>query len=83
MVEEILFGRIFLGAHTAQTISKHVWARHCWHIDLVFSLLRSLREKCPNAEFNLVRIFLYSDQKKLCIWKLFTQLVFFQLENST
>ena len=24
----------------------------------------SLREKCPNPEFFLVRIFLYSDQKK-------------------
>ena len=23
-VEEILFGRIFLGAHTTQTVSKHV-----------------------------------------------------------
>ena len=29
--------------------------------------------KCPNAEFFLVRIFPYSDQKKLCIWTLFTQ----------
>ena len=26
-VEEILFGRIFLGAHTGQTVSKHVWVR--------------------------------------------------------
>ena len=39
-----------------------------------------LREKCPNTEFFLVRNFLYSDriqentdQKKLRIWKLFTQ----------
>ena len=39
-----------------------------------------LREKCPNTEFFLVRIFLYSvrmqentDQKKLRIWTLFTQ----------
>ena len=40
----------------------------------------SLCEKCPNTEFFLVRIFLYSvriwkskDQKKLCIWELYTQ----------
>ena len=28
----------------------------------------TLRKKCPNTEFFLVRIFLYSDQKKLRIW---------------
>ena len=40
----------------------------------------ALREKCPNTGFFLVRIFLYldwilekTDQKKLCIWTLFTQ----------
>ena len=39
----------------------------------------ALREKCINTEFFLVHIFLYSeiqentDQKKLCIWTLFTQ----------
>ena len=50
------------------------------------SFTYSLREKCPNTEFFLVRIFLYSvqiqentDQDKLrickefCIWTLFTQ----------
>ena len=53
-----------------------------------FSLTRSLREKCPDTEYFLVRIFLYSDlrsksrysvriqentdQKKLRIWTLFT-----------
>ena len=42
--------------------------------------LNTLREKCPNTDFFLVRIFLYSvrilentDQRKLCIWTLFTQ----------
>ena len=30
----------------------------------------TLREKCPNTEFFLVLIFLYSDQKKLRIWTL-------------
>ena len=41
---------------------------------------QTLHEKCPNTEFFLVRIFLYSvriqentDQKKLRIWTLFTQ----------
>ena len=33
----------------------------------------SLREKCPNAEFFLVPIFPYLDQRKLRIWTLFTQ----------
>ena len=28
-------------------------------------VITTLREKCPNTEFFLVRIFLYSDQKKL------------------
>ena len=43
-------------------------------------ILLSLSEKCPNMEFFLVCIFLYSDgiqenkdQKKLRIWTLFTQ----------
>ena len=41
---------------------------------------KTLREKCPNREFFLVRIFLYSDwiqenmdQKKLRIWTFFMQ----------
>ena len=33
----------------------------------------TLREKYPNTEFFLVRIFWYLDQKKLCIWTLVTQ----------
>ena len=44
------------------------------------SVSLTLREKCPNTEFFLVPIFLYSvriqentDQKKLRIWTLFTQ----------
>ena len=44
--------------------------------------LLSLREKCPNTELFLVRIFLYSiriqentDQKQLRIWTLFTQCI--------
>ena len=43
-----------------------------------------LREKCPNTEFFLVSIFLYSiriqentDQKKLRIWTFFTQCCFY------
>ena len=40
--------------------------------------LKALREKCPNTEFFLVRIFPHSvrenmDQKELRIWTLFTQ----------
>ena len=33
----------------------------------------ALRENCPNTKFFLVRIFLYSDKKKLRVWTLFTQ----------
>ena len=33
----------------------------------------ALRKKRPNTEFFLVRIFLYSDQKTLRTWALFTQ----------
>ena len=32
-----------------------------------------LRKKCPDTEFFLVRISLYSDKKKLRIWTHFTQ----------
>ena len=42
--------------------------------------MSSLRGKCPNTEFFLLRIFLYpveiqenADQKKLRVWTLFTQ----------
>ena len=49
-----------------------------------FSASCSLRENCPNTENFLVRIFLFSvqiqentDQKKLRIWTLFTQLFSF------
>ena len=65
----------------------------------VVHMTKALREKCPNTEFFLVRIFLYSDwngdllrkssysvriqenkdQKKLCIWTLFTQWRFFYM----
>ena len=37
----------------------------------------SIREKCPNTEFFLVRIFLYSDQIKLLIWTLLPSRYFF------
>ena len=33
----------------------------------------TLREKCPNTKFFLVRMRENMDQKKLCIWTLFTQ----------
>ena len=42
-----------------------------------FKITISLREKCPNNELFLVRILMRenTDQKKLCIWKLFTQCI--------
>ena len=45
----------------------------------------ALREKCPNTEHFLVRMQENTDQKKLCIWTLFTQCWFyfqFMNENS-
>ena len=39
--------------------------------------LSTLRKKCPNMEFFLVRIFPHLDQKKLRIWTLFTQSIYF------
>ena len=49
-------------------------------LEILGNMCIGLREKCPNMEFFLGRIFLYSDwtqentdQKKLCIWALFTQ----------
>ena len=41
-------------------------------------VLVSLREKCPNTEFFLVRIFPHPDQKKLRIWTLFTECIWMQ-----
>ena len=49
---------------------------------------QTLREKCPNTEFFLVRIFPYSvqmrentDQKKLRIWTPFAQWILFIFKN--
>ena len=39
----------------------------------ILGFLLTLREKCPNTKFFLVRIFLYSDQKKLRFQILLTQ----------
>ena len=48
--------------------------------EAIGNLTMTMREKCPNTEISLVRIFPHSDrmqentdQKKLCIWTLFTQ----------
>ena len=35
---------------------------------IIISFTQTLRKQCPNTEFFLVRILLYSDQKKLRIW---------------
>ena len=42
-----------------------------WKFSLLTSI--SLCERCPNTEFFLVHIFLYSEQKRLGIWTHFTQ----------
>ena len=70
-------------------INKHLaWRRvKEWEtskivFDKLLTAKLSLREKCPNTELFLVRLFLYSDwiqenkdQKKLRIWTLFMQYV--------
>ena len=69
------------------TSAKHIFLFGCKYNNIykvkfnkVVLMLISLREKSPNTDFFLVRIFLYSvriqentDQKKLHIWTLFTQ----------
>ena len=45
-------------------------------LEILYILTFPLREKCPNTEFFLVRYFLNSDQKNLCIWTFFTQCSF-------
>ena len=52
-----------------------------------FFFIGSLRKNCPNTEFSLVHIFLYSvrlqentDQRKLRMWALFTKW-FFEEQN--
>ena len=59
--------------------SRKLFVRWCWYHNTEITR-PSLREKCPNMEFFLVRIFLCSvriqknmDQTKLRIWTIFTQ----------
>ena len=58
---------------------RTLWTEFIYRIFVVCAILMeakfpcfTLREKCPNGEFFLVRIFLYLDQEKLHIWALFT-----------
>ena len=37
-------------------------------VNVLFTATETLREKCSNTEFFLVRIQENTDQKKLCIW---------------
>ena len=61
-------------------ISQNLQESTCSGALFLLKLQATLREKCPNTEVFLVRIFPYSDwipentdQKKLSIWTLFTQ----------
>ena len=64
---------------------KYLWPSYLMNwLNIWKNLLVSLREKCPNTELFLVCIFLYSvriqentDHKKLRIWTLFTQCLFY------
>ena len=42
-------------------------------VNVLFTATETLREKCPNTEFFLVRLQENTDQKKICIWTFFTQ----------
>ena len=69
------------GTYWHVVLTTHFFVLFLWDIAVSdFCLLETLREKCPNTEFFLVRIFPYLDwirentnQKKLRIWTLFTQ----------
>ena len=61
-------------------LNKVVWVHLQLSLQIALNEIASLREKCPNPELFLVRIFQYSDwkqentdQKQLRIWTLFTQ----------
>ena len=68
---EYFFPTLFMITYHLQNVFFHSEKRNLTYL---------LSEKCPITEFFLVRIFLYSDwiqenteQKKLCIWTLFTK----------
>ena len=71
-------GEILDLSHEGEAIHKHLRPSNKPSTVAEFSkkftreMLPTLREKCPNTEFFLVRIFLYSDQKQLHIGTLFT-----------
>ena len=37
--DKFFFGRIFLAAHTIQTVLKHIWIRHCMNQYIIIHLL--------------------------------------------
>ena len=49
-MEEILFGWIFFGAHTSQTVSKHVWVCRCSEFELEKSGKNILRTQCNTTK---------------------------------
>ena len=72
----------------ASVVLKKVIKQYPYSQLLKKSVKDSLREKCPNTKFFLVRIFLYSvriqentDQEKLHIWTIFTQLLSHNIMN--
>ena len=51
----------------------NIWTEHVSQKIYTSGVTITLREKCPNTEFFLVRIQENTDQKKLRIWTLFMQ----------
>ena len=82
MYEKLIFQEIskFLIENNLMSSKQSGFKSNDSSINQLLSMTHSLREKCPNTELFLVRIFLYSDwiqentdQKKLRIWILLTQ----------
>ena len=60
--EEILNGKLKFFVQCWKKIVKRKKNFHCHNSSAIFrSTSLTLREKCPNTEFFLVHIFLYSD----------------------
>ena len=54
-VEEILFGQILLGTHTAQIISKHVWI--CWCLTTwKIKILKKWKQKKPPEDIIILHL---------------------------
>ena len=79
-----------LGTGVLRTLWASQWSLwgNFWNLEVFFwqiiskSTILSPREKYPNTEFFLARIFLHSDQKKHRIWAHFSLCLFSEIKYS-